>query len=195
MKKLVLLTTVLLLFSVLNAQTSKETPKNDNKSKKQEESAIKKEKREERKELRKQEGKVVGDKSKQSFIRDFGNIPSVKWERTINFDEALFSKNGKELTAYYDVDANLVGTTSNVTFNDLPAKAQKEIKDKYKEYSKSVIFFDDNEANESDMLLYGVQCDDIDSYFIEVQKDNKRTILKVNPAGYVYYFTTLTDKK
>jgi hypothetical protein len=51
--------------------------------------------------------------------------------------------------------------------------------------------FDDNEYNESDMLLYGQLFEDEDSYFVEVQKDDKRIILQVSMDGQVSYFTAM----
>ena len=47
------------------------------------------------------------------------------------------------------------------------------------------MFFDDNEWNETDMILYGNQFADADNYFVELKKDNKEIILQVNPIGNV----------
>ena len=96
------------------------------------------------------------------------------------------------MSAYYDIDANLIGTTMDKTFDDLPAKAQKYINSKYGSYSKSgVIFFDDNEFNETDMVLYNQPFEDADNYFVELQKDNKEIILRVNMNGDVSFFKQL----
>ena len=75
-------------------------------------------------------------------------MPVSKWERIENFDKATFTKDGKEISAYYDYDAKLVGTTMHKTFADLPATSQKTINEKYPGYSKvDVVLFDDNEVN------------------------------------------------
>ena len=189
MKKLLVLSAAtFILVAAVHAQTSVAL-KNEIKSNKKLESAIKKENREERKELKKLEGKEVSDQSKQAFHGDFGKIPVSKWKRTANSDEATFIKDGEVMTAYYDAGSKLVGTTSQKTFADIPAAAQKFIDAKYKGYNKgAVVFFDDNEWSETDMILYGNQFADADNYFVELKKDNKDIILQVNMTGNVFFF-------
>lgn len=193
MKKTIYLSlTVLLFSSVVNAQSDVASVKKQEKILKQQEKTLKSERKQEKDVLRKLKGNSVSYQAKQSFIRDFGNLPVTKWERTANFDEATFVKNGVSMTAFYDADAALVGTVQPKTFKDLPAKAQKYIDGKYKDYSKGeVIFFDDNEANTSDMLLFNQQFDDADNYFIQLKKDNKEIVLQVNSSGDVSFFTQM----
>jgi uncharacterized protein YegP (UPF0339 family) len=190
MKKLLALSTAAVIFTAtVNAQADVASIKKNEANLKQQESVIKKEKKTERKELRKLSGKEVSEFSRQAFITDFGNIPVNKWERTVNYDEATFTKDGVEMKAYYDADSKLVGTTSHKTFADIPAKAQKFIEAKYRGYSKTdVVFFDDNELNETDMVMYGNQFDDADNYFVDLKKDNKEIILQVTMSGEVSFF-------
>lgn len=192
MKKLLCLSAATFLIASVNAQTTVALVKNEIKTHKEQESAIKKEKREERRELKKLEGNSVSYQSKEAFYGDFGKIPVSKWERTTNFDQATFVKDGEVLTAYYDAGSKLVGTTSQKTFVDIPAAAQKFINRKYKGYSKAaVVFFDDNEWNETDMMLYGKQFADADNYFVVLKKDNKDIILQVDMTGDVSFFKQL----
>jgi hypothetical protein len=189
MKKLLILSAVVILATTVNAQSEVATVKTEKSTLRHEESAIKKEKKAERKELRKLEGKQVSYQSKQAFIGDFGKIPVSKWERTSNYDEATFTSDGQVMKAYYDADAKLVGTTSHKTFADLPAAAQKYINAKYHGFSKAdIIFFDDNELNETDMVMFGTQFDDADNYFVDLKKDNKEIILEVTMSGEVSFF-------
>ena len=96
------------------------------------------------------------------------------------------------MKAFYDGDGSLVGTTSSITFAQIPAKGQKEINTKYKGYKIGpVVFFDDNENNETDMILYGLQFDDTDSYFVELTKGQDKIVVKVDPAGFVDFFMKL----
>jgi len=169
----------------------KET-KNELKTQKKELKAERKELKIEKSELRKLEGNNVNPISKNSFISDFGNIPNVKWSRTSYFDEARFVKDGKNITAYYDIDGKLVGSSQHVTFGDVPAAGQKYIKNKYKDYKiGTVIFYDDNEINTTNFMLYGLEFNDEDSYFVELSKENKRIVLRVNSDGLVYFFKEL----
>lgn len=174
------------------AQSDEDVAKTEIKNTRLEEKAINKEKKEERKALRKLEGNEVSDLAKTNFISDFGVTRNVRWRRSAQFDEATFTKDGQRMTAYYDYNSELVGTTQNKSFSDIPLKAQEIIKKKYKGYSiGTVVFFDDNEANETDMILNDIQFDDADNYFIPLTKNGKTTILMASPAGDVSYFTTI----
>jgi hypothetical protein len=182
---------IIFAVSAVNAQSSDIAVRDDIKTDKQEDATIRKEKREEKKELRK-EDRDVSYQSKQQFYSDFGNVPVQQWNRTSNFDEATFMNDGQETKAYYDIESQLVGTTTHKNFDDLPASAQKYINNKYADYTKGdVIFFDDNENNDMDMVLYGSPFDDSDMYFVELKKDNKDIILMVQENGNVSFFTQL----
>jgi hypothetical protein len=149
----------------------------------------KKEQKAERVALRNLEGTNVSEMSKDNFYKDFGNLPNVRWKRVDTYDEAIFTRDGKEMKAFYDFDSKLVGTTRHILFTDLPAAGQKEIKNRYKDYKiGSVIFFDDNEANATDMILYGIQFDDEDNYFVELTKGTTKIILQVVSTGEVFFF-------
>ncbi|MCO5237091.1 MAG: hypothetical protein M9933_12570 [Chitinophagaceae bacterium] len=185
MKKLMILSAAAILFtSVAGAQT--ETALRHD---------MKKDRtmmRKDRKKLQKLEGNDVSYQAKQQFLIDFNNAPVISSERNENYDEFTFLKDGKTTKAYYDADATLIGTIQMKTFADLPAKAQQHITKWYKDYTVGdVILFDDNEANEADMILYGTQFDDEDSYFAELQKDTQKIVVHIMMDGDVSYFTQL----
>ena len=186
--------TVAAIFFAMNtisAQTE-QTVKSDIKKVDRKEAKLRSEKRKDRITLRKLEGKEASYQSKQQFSSDFDNVQNVQWRRDNYFDVAAFTKNGKEMKAYYDFDAQLVGTVSASSFTDLPANAQKQIKKEYKDYTvDKVIFYDDNESNESDMLLYGAQFADEDSYFAELSGKGTHIVLHVTKDGNVLYFAQM----
>lgn len=191
-----MITSAALILTVMTLQTraqaNEDIVKNEIKNSKAEERSIKKEKKEERKELRKLEGTEVSELAKFHFTSDFQNASNVVWKRGIQFDEVNFTKDGQEMTAFYDYGANLVGTTQNKSFSDLSVIAQKKIKREYKRYKiGEVIFFDDNEGNETDMILHDIQFDDEDLYFVTLEKAGKKIILMVNKDNDVSYFTTV----
>ena len=150
---------------------------------------LKAEKKASHKELRKLEGSEVSSRAKDNFLSDFGTVTDVNWSRGTQFDEATFTKDGKTMTAYYDYNSQLVGTTTSKKFTDLPANAQKEIKNRYKDYvTGAVVLYDDNEGNQTNMYYYGTQFNDADHYFVTVAKGGKETILMVTMDGQVSYF-------
>jgi hypothetical protein len=196
MKKLPILSMIVLFVMTFNHLSGQSVVKKELKSEiKNEKEDVKKEKKvikTERVALHKLEGKEVSMASKNAFYVDFGDLKNVTWKRTSYFDEATFIKDGKEVKAYYDLNSKLVGTSSFAKFADLPQNAQKEIKEKYKDYSiGDVVFFDDNEANETDMLLYDVQFEDEDNYFVKLSKSNKSIVVQVNPRGEIFFFKEL----
>lgn len=184
MKKIFISAAILLTTATVFAQSS-----SDDGGDKTE---VKKAKKHERIMQRKMDANEVSYQSKQSFFRDFGDLSNVLWSHTDYFDEATFTKDGHAMTAYYDIDAELVGTTSERSFSDLPANAQKFIGKKFKDYTPvKTFFFDDNEANDTDMILYGSEFDDEDNYFVEMQNGNKKVILQVPMNGAVKIFKEL----
>ncbi|WP_336516376.1 hypothetical protein [Pollutibacter soli] len=149
----------------------------------QENPASKKEKKEEHKKH------DVSSVSMMHFKEDFENAQHVSWQKEGAFDVASFTKNGKPLSAYYDTQNKLVGTTSQASFSDIPARAQQIINSKYADYTKKeVILFDDEEDNETDMALYGQSFEDKDNYFIELTKGSKTLILQSDMEGNISFF-------
>ena len=192
MKKLAVLSATLLFAAVSFQSQAQVKQKEAIKETKKEVKIDKKELRTDRVALRKLEGAQVSELAKQQFNVDFGSVPNVHWRRSATFDEASYTQNGKKITAFYDSDNKLVGTCTIETLADVPAKGLAEIKTKYKDYTpRVVVFFKDNEANDTDMLLYGNQFDDADNYFVELTKGNQKIIVQVTPQASVSYFATL----
>ena len=136
--------------------------------------------------------KVVSNLSKAQFSRDFPRVSDAVWTRTANFDEVTFKTRHHVKTAYYDVRSHLVGTTETKQFSDLPANAQQKILKEYKGYDVvSVLRYDDNENNDTDIELFGIQTDAPDSYFIALSKEGKELILQVSDDGNVQFFEAL----
>lgn len=192
MKKLAILSMTLLLALSLGQLQAQVKEREAIKETKKVIKTEKKELKTEKKALRKLESTTVNPKSLTSFYSNFGDVPNVKWRSTVYFDEATFMREGKEMTAFFDFYGTLVGTTTVRTFADIPAKGQAEIKKMYSDYTIGpVIFYDDNEFNESDMMLYNLQFDDEDMYFVELTKGTNKIVVKVNMGGMVSFFKQL----
>jgi hypothetical protein len=192
MKQLLIVSAFAIATASVQAQNDIAGLKQDELTSQQEKMIIGKEKKEKRKELRRLEGEEVSVLSKDAFYADFGNLEVIKWERSPNYDKVYFMKDGRELTAYYDINSQLVGTTDYRSFSDIPASAQEYINKHYKDYTKeSVIYFDDNKANPMDMILYESAFNDEDQYFVELKKDNDQIILQASPEGLVRFFKQL----
>ncbi|MGC4036436.1 MAG: hypothetical protein QM764_10770 [Chitinophagaceae bacterium] len=122
-------------------------------------------------------------------MRAFPDAQNVTWDMPSLFEEATFYSDGKMMTAYYDVDNELVGTTTEKSFSDLPKKAQEHIAKFYKNYTPgAVILFDDNEDNDTDMVLYGTVFDDADNYFVTLKNEKETILVKVDMNGGTSFF-------
>ena len=192
MKKLAVFSVSLLFVGVSLQSQAQVAQKESVKESKKEAKTEKKELKSERIALRKLEGNKVSEVAKNSFIIDFGAAKNAQWKRIDTYDEVAFTLDGKAMKAYYDVDGSLVGTTTSKTFAQLPANGQKEINTKYKGYTVGpILFYDDNENNATDMILYGLQFEHTDCYFVELTKGQDKFVVQVGPVGYVQMFKKL----
>ena len=139
-KQIILCAATFFIAAAASAQTNEMLVKNDIQKDRFHESEIKNSIHQDKKELRKMEGQEVSDLAREQFKVDFGNIPVNAWEGINNFDEATFTKDGNVTSAFYDDHAQLVGTTTEKKFSDLPLKAQKWINKKYNGYAIDDVF-------------------------------------------------------
>ena len=54
-----------------------------------------------------------------------------------------------------------------------------------------MVFYNDNESKETDMMHYGQQLDDEDKYFVELQNDKEKIVVQVNTVGEGSFSRTL----
>jgi hypothetical protein len=174
MKKILFLSAAIFVFATaIHAQTAQSSLRKVT-------SENKKEKPEKLKIL---QGTEVSPAAKQAFSLIYGDIPAV-WKRTTNYDQVTFTTEDEEKTSYYDADAKLVGTIIQKKFEDLPDGAQATINEKYPGYKKeAVAFFDDNELNSTDIVVFNRQFDDEDCYYVKLKKGNNEVLVKVKTSG------------
>ena len=188
MKKLIVLSMSFLMvmfFTTANARNTKTMALNSGRN-----SA--KESKMERKEIRTEDRNLVSDMSIDAFKTDFGDAQNVIWTKDPQMDIVSFTENGKNYQAFYNSESELVGTATHEKFANLPKYARKQINKYYKGYSiDKVIFYKDNQDNDYNTLLYGVQFESADNYFVELSKKNENIVLQVNPEGNVFFFKEL----
>lgn len=133
----------------------------------------------------------VNYQTAQQFALDFPQATDVTWYEG-DFAEATFNSGGTFETAYYDDNNDLVGTTQDVSISNLSEKAQEKINRDYRGYQiNRVIFFKDNEYNDTDMNLYSTQFEDQDSYFAEISNGTKNLVIQISTDGDVSFFQNL----
>jgi hypothetical protein len=152
----------------------------------------KKTRKELRTETRAENDNEVSDFTGDQFAKDFPDAKNVQFVKKENFDEIDFVSGKEMLSAYYDYKNELVGTIQKKTFADLPENAQNEILKKYAGYNiDGVVKFNDNDSNETDMIVYGTSIDDADNYFVELKNDSNAIVVKVGLPGEVSFFTNI----
>ena len=134
----------------------------------------------------------VSFESQNSFDIDYPKSSDVSWEKIGTMDQVNFISNGQKTSAYYDMDGHLIGTTTNKTLVDLPEKSQKILADKYADYKVGpIIFFHDNDKNDTDMVLWATQFDSEDLYFAELVKGTDKIVVQITASGDISYFTKI----
>jgi homoserine acetyltransferase len=126
------------------------------------------------------------------FGMDFPDAKNVSWTRD-QFEKASFiNAEGKQIDAFYDYNSQLIGTTAFVDYAQLPAAAHKQIDKTFKGYTVGpVLLYDDNEDNQTDMVLFTTPFEDRDNYFAELTKGDKKIVVQITMAGDVYFFKSL----
>ncbi len=132
---------------------------------------------------------VVDFRTREAFHTNFKNGLAAHWKNFGMYDEVVFLENSQFKTAFYNQNSELIGTSVNKKFCDLPLKGQEIISKKYNVWNiRQVIWYDDNENNVSDPLsnLYFANHD---NYFIYLSKGDKNIVLKCSLEGDMDIFT------
>jgi len=109
------------------------------------------------------------------FQQDFGSFPVVKWEKTNSFARATFAKDGSLVTAWYNKESKLVGTSSVKSFSDMPGQVQERILSTYNDYYiVSVLGFEAVNSNRPNGAS---------SWLVELSNGTGKIIVKVNVSG------------
>ena len=116
-------------------------------------------------------GKELNSKVVSNFSMEFKNAKNVTWKSTENFVKASFILNDKSMAAFYDLDGNMIGTSTDIAIDDLPTNAKRAFAKKYAEYTvKEAIQFEGVEET---------------AYYIAAESENQTLLLKVSVEGFV----------
>lgn len=117
------------------------------------------------------------------FAADFKSAKNATWTVTSNCQKVAFTLNGAQLTAFYDLTGEYVGTTQVVDYKTIPFAAQEEIAAAYKGYAvKEVVQFQ-----------YDVNNTDLSSatYFVDMKKADSEIVLKAATGEKTTLFKTV----
>jgi len=123
------------------------------------------------------------------FTYEFKDAQAVKWSVDANCQKALFTFEGKQMTAFYSLSGEYLGVTHTTEFTKVPADAQKEITTKYKEYTiGDVIEFQPAVTNSASIYSFSSYSNDEKVYFVDLKNDKEEFLLRVTPNSSVYFF-------
>src|SRR5579863_630004 len=132
------------------------------------------------------------------FAYDFPDVTNIHFDRENGHDVITYTENGKNNTAYYDDNSELLGTIRSRSFQDLPSAAQKEIADRYPDYTAvRLVRFNANtdngsySENNADLPFYDDSSENSSNYFVELNNGNKAIVLMVGLSGEVTFFSTM----
>lgn len=120
------------------------------------------------------ENKKVG----VSFNAAFPEASNVSWSQRKSFVVVSFTDCNQPIQAYYDFDGNKIAVTRNIRFNNLTMPALTAVQKKYIGYD----------------FIGGVEMEhsqDGHSYYVSLQKDSRRVILRVSMDGDLRVFKTM----
>jgi hypothetical protein len=124
-------------------------------------------------------GQTGGNKKVNvSFHAAFPEAANVTWSQKKAFVVISFTEFNQPVEAYYDYDGNKIAVSRNVRLNNLTMPALSAVQKKYFGYD----------------FVGGVELDhaeDGHSYYVSLQKDSRRVILRVSLEGDVKVFKTM----
>lgn len=107
---------------------------------------------------------------KKAFTQQFSAASNVSWEKTDDFYFAYFKVNNRELSAAYNENGELVGTSKILAAEELPLSVSLSIADKYCGYKV---------AKTATEITY----DNETSYYISVENEKHTLKLKCLANG------------
>jgi hypothetical protein len=115
--------------------------------------------------------KKVDIRAKENFEMDFRDASNATWKVFASYAQVEFTVDDKKVTAFYDNDGELIGSSYKISLNDLPTRAKRTFAKKYSDYpvTEAVRF----------------EFKDHISYFISVVKEGASEIVKVDDAGVI----------
>ncbi|WP_157433426.1 hypothetical protein [Adhaeribacter aquaticus] len=111
------------------------------------------------------------------FSSTFKGAEDVSWEVSSKFQKATFIFNGEKLSAYYNFDGELLGTTKVVEeYTEISPVALKSLVKSYPGYSIAGI------------VKYST---DETAYYFNLKNEKENFVVKVSPDGYASFFKNL----
>lgn len=122
------------------------------------------------------ETKKVSSAATNTFAADFKKATEITWSVTDEYAKATFVLNNQKMEAFYNVNGEIIGTSTHAIIEDLPVHAKRSFAKKFNGYTvKEIIHFDGTEET---------------AYYISAENDKETVILKVGVNEALTTFAT-----
>ncbi|PRY55268.1 hypothetical protein B0I27_101237 [Arcticibacter pallidicorallinus] len=130
--------------------------------------------------------------AENNFLNKYYGAENVKWTVTSNFQKAVFTLEGKTMSAFFDRNGEYIATTQYVAAEKIPAVGKKRLAKLYGDYKvNEVVRYDyDGQADAHMQLLTGKRFYNT-SYFVNLKNEKENVLVKVTPDGDVSYIRSL----
>ncbi len=115
------------------------------------------------------EGEVVSAKVLGAFQKEFSSAKEITWTVASDYYQASFVYNDQHVSAYYNMDGELMGLTRYISPADLPLALQSDLKKNHCDYWISDLF---EVANENGTAYY-ITLEDADTSIVLKATDGK----------------------
>jgi len=105
----------------------------------------------------------------KNLKKEFTTAKDIQWKLTDNYMKASFNWNNQQLEVFYNYEGEVIAKSRKVTPSALPIDAQQTIEKRYAGYKT-------DECIE-------MTTDEGVNFYVSLVKQNKKTILKINPYG------------
>lgn len=107
----------------------------------------------------------VNVKVLNNFKTTFAKASEISWTSTDDYAKAVFTIDNVKMEAFFNIDGELIGTSKNITLDELPVNAKRTFAKRFSGYTvKETIHFDG--ADES-------------AYYISADNASESVIVKV----------------
>ena len=111
----------------------------------------------------------------KQFQKQFRQAADVTWKTTNDFTSASFFADGSNMSVFYNTDNTIIGVSKEITVQDLPKAAQKNIDEYYSKFKVVSVI----ELTDAGGAL---------NYYIQLKNERKQIILCSNELGYISNF-------
>ena len=121
----------------------------------------------------------IDERAVADFESAFAGASNVEWISKEHFTKASFHQNDQKVEVFYNLDGELIATTTQIKMDKVPTFVKRIIAKSYSDYTVKEAF--------------KFEADDENAYFISAENEKENLVLKVNGGLFSIYSRTLKN--